>query len=80
MALDISGGPTYIDNNVDSPIIVNATGQEFYKQPMFYAIGHFSKFVPRGSKRINFKLDAEKVRASAFLRPDNAIAIILQNE
>ncbi|KAJ8943384.1 hypothetical protein NQ314_009751 [Rhamnusium bicolor] len=43
MALDETGGPNFIDNMVDSPIIVNATQQEFYKQPMFYAIGHFSK-------------------------------------
>lgn len=44
IALDTNGGPTYIDNNVDSPIIVNVTANEFYKQPMFYVIGHFSKF------------------------------------
>ena len=41
-----------MNNFVDSPIIVNAEKKEFYKQPMFYILGHFSKFLPRGSQRI----------------------------
>uniref|UniRef100_A0A915HYL0 Glucosylceramidase n=1 Tax=Romanomermis culicivorax TaxID=13658 RepID=A0A915HYL0_ROMCU len=41
MALDLTGGPNWVSNFVDSPIIVNASGGEFYKQPMFYALGHF---------------------------------------
>lgn len=44
MALDPQGGPTWAKNFVDSPIIVNATSNEFYKQPMYYALGHFSRF------------------------------------
>ncbi|CAN8029207.1 unnamed protein product, partial [Ixodes persulcatus] len=42
LALDLSGGPNWANNFVDSPIIVNATGREFYKQPMYYALAHFS--------------------------------------
>ena len=38
---------------MDSPIIVNITSDEFYKQPMFYALGHFAKFVPEGSTRVD---------------------------
>jgi glucosylceramidase len=40
MVLDLGGGPTYINNFVDSPIIVNATGDKFYK----HHLEHFSKF------------------------------------
>jgi glucosylceramidase len=61
MVLDLGGGPTYINNFVDSPIIVNATGGEFYKQPMFYHLGHFSKFVPMGSVRIDARSDITNV-------------------
>lgn len=45
MALDLTGGPSWCGTRVDSPIIVNSTADEFYKQPMFYVLGHFSKFV-----------------------------------
>lgn len=41
LALDMKGGPNWVKNFVDSPIIVNAANDEFYKQPMFYAMGHF---------------------------------------
>ncbi|KAJ8926645.1 hypothetical protein NQ314_020970 [Rhamnusium bicolor] len=67
MALDETGGPNFIDNMVDSPIIVNATQQEFYKQPMFYAIGHFS----------NLSESDSDVQALAFLRPDNLTALVI---
>ncbi|XP_072376443.1 putative glucosylceramidase 3 [Diabrotica undecimpunctata] len=79
MALDLRGGPTYIDNFVDSPIIVNATGQEFYKQPMYYALGHFSKFVPRYSARIYSSQCDEDVKVVAFKRLDNAVVVVVMN-
>ncbi|VDM81379.1 unnamed protein product [Strongylus vulgaris] len=41
LCLDMQGGPNWAKNFVDSPIIINATGQEYYKQPMWYALGHF---------------------------------------
>lgn len=41
LALNMEGGPNWVHNYVDSPIIVNAEKDEFYKQPMFYAMGHF---------------------------------------
>lgn len=41
LALDLQGGPNWANNFVDSPVIVNQTGDEFFKQPMFYALGHF---------------------------------------
>lgn len=45
MALDTQGGPNWVTNFVDAPIIVNQTGDYFEKNPMFYAIGHF-RFEP----------------------------------
>lgn len=41
MCLDEQGGPNWVQNFVDAPIIVNNTEDEFYKQPMFYTMGHF---------------------------------------
>lgn len=41
LCLDLQGGPSWVDNYLDAPIIVNATGDEFYKQPMYYFLGHF---------------------------------------
>ncbi|KAI1716634.1 glycosyl hydrolase family 30 TIM-barrel domain-containing protein [Ditylenchus destructor] len=53
LALDMQGGPNWVGNNVDAPILVNATADEFLKQPIFYALAHFSTFVLPGSVRVD---------------------------
>ncbi|KAJ4448142.1 hypothetical protein ANN_10155, partial [Periplaneta americana] len=80
LALNPRGGPNWANNFVDAAVIVNSTANEFYKQPMFYALGHFSKFVPEGSVRIGlYPQEANSVSAIAFHTPDNAVVIVLYN-
>ncbi|XP_068084145.1 lysosomal acid glucosylceramidase-like [Anabrus simplex] len=80
LALNLQGGPNWSGNVVDASVIVNATADEFYKQPMFYAIAHFSRFVPRGSRRIRLiTLDNKGVENVAFVTPSGTIVTILLN-
>lgn len=58
MALDMSGGPNWANNFVDSPIIVDAKKGEYYKQPMYYALAHFSKLFKAGSQVIDIQLNS----------------------
>ena len=60
LALDEGGGPNWVSNWVDSPIIVNGTSNEFYKQPMYYVLGHFSRFLRPGSVRVETRTPAEE--------------------
>lgn len=78
IALDETGGPTWVHNNIDSPIIVIPENDEFYKQPMYYAIKHFSRFVPRGSVRVSVT-DSLTVKTSAFVTPSNEVVVVLHN-
>ncbi|XP_050422662.1 lysosomal acid glucosylceramidase [Adelges cooleyi] len=78
LALDLTGGPNWSSNFVDAPVIVNKDADEFYKQPMFYAIGHFSKFIDRGSVRIKLS-QSSIIKIVGFKRPDGAIVMILYN-
>lgn len=80
MALNTEGGPTYVSNFVDSPIIVNATGQEFYKQPMYYALGHFSKFLTLDALRVNSHGFHEDVPLVAFTRLDGGRVVVILNK
>ncbi|XP_011645801.1 glucosylceramidase-like isoform X2 [Pogonomyrmex barbatus] len=88
MALNEHGAPNWAENFVDSPIIVMPQNDEFYKQPMFYAIAHFSTFVPRNSYRIDLKIENEEileenlrdVEAIAFLTPEQKIVIAIINK
>nr|CAD7567805.1 unnamed protein product [Timema californicum] len=82
LVLDIKGGPNWANNVVDSPIIVNATADEFYKQPMFYGLGHFSKFLRAGSGRIDLQYDdngLQGLETVAAIAPDGVITIVVQN-
>lgn len=80
LALDERGGPNWAGNFVDSPIIVNKARDEFYKQPMFYALGHFSKYIPEDSVRIGIDLiDNSNFFGTAFKRPDGKRTIVLLN-
>ncbi|XP_007525464.1 lysosomal acid glucosylceramidase isoform X1 [Erinaceus europaeus] len=80
LALNPEGGPNWVRNFVDSPIIVDIHKDTFYKQPMFYHLGHFSKFIPEGSQRVgldvSMKTDLETV---ALLRPDGAAVVVVLN-
>lgn len=80
MVLDLDGGPR-VAEVVDSPIIFNKTANEFYKQPTYYAMGHFSKFIPRGSVRIySTQCDGDDLTdIVAFKRPDGFIVVIFVN-
>uniref|UniRef100_A0A914DH32 Glucosylceramidase n=1 Tax=Acrobeloides nanus TaxID=290746 RepID=A0A914DH32_9BILA len=45
MVLNMTGGPLWQANPVDAPIIVADDNVTFYKQPMFYVLGHFRLFI-----------------------------------
>jgi glucosylceramidase len=84
LCLNAQGGPNWALNFVDSTIIVFPEKQEFVKQPMFYALGHFSKFIPRGSRRIAVTEKKPLLYSSidnvAFLTPSNTIVAVLYNK
>lgn len=72
-----------MDNFVDAPIIVNATADEFYKQPMYYALAHVSKYVPPDSVRIETSVSLAAsllgLKSAGFLRPDGTVVLIVYN-
>ena len=83
LVLDMLGGPNWANNNVDAPIIVNPEEGEFYKQPMYYALGHISKFIVPGSVRIDLQKDTIKVEAVAVKVNDSSntpvFAVVILN-
>ncbi|CAG2180152.1 unnamed protein product, partial [Oppiella nova] len=79
MALDTQGGPNWTNNFVDSPILINAGAGEYYRQPSYYALAHFSKFLPPGSVRVDTTSTGSKASVAAFRRPDNSVAVIVVN-
>ncbi|NXC77781.1 GLCM Glucosylceramidase, partial [Anhinga anhinga] len=83
LALDLEGGPNWVKNYVDSPIIADSSKDIFYKQPMFYHLGHFSKFIPEGSRRVGLHSSRRclicQLEHVAVLRPDGALVLVVLN-
>jgi glucosylceramidase len=78
----MNGGPRWNEKGgFFGPVLIDAQKGEAYKQPTFYTIGHFSKFIPPNSVRIGHKVD-EKVDGLSVLtvrRPDNATVVVALN-
>lgn len=81
IALSTKGGPNWVSNFDDSPIIVNEAQQEFYKQPMFYVMGHFSKYLVPDSVWVSVKASKSEpdIQITAFQRPDKSVAAVIHN-
>ncbi|XP_044304626.1 lysosomal acid glucosylceramidase-like isoform X2 [Varanus komodoensis] len=80
LALNMEGGPNWSRNYVDSPVIVDTAKDVFYKQPMFYHMAHFSKFLPEGAQRIGIHSSTvSTLEFLAFLRPDGSAAVVVLN-
>jgi glucosylceramidase len=61
--------------------IVNAdleTGELTFNPP-HYALGHFSRFIEPGARRIACTSSSDDFVATAFLNPDGKIAVVLTN-
>ncbi|CAJ0956498.1 unnamed protein product, partial [Mesorhabditis belari] len=81
LVLDVNGGPSWANVSYDAPIIVNSTAQEFYKQPTYYALAHFSKFIRPGATRIELTNndDIVEIESVAVINPWGQRVLILLN-
>ena len=83
IVLDLAGGPSWANKGIDAPILVDREGgEEWYKQPMYYILGHFSKYVPAGSVRLipTMKRTNGMVEMVSFVTPDRKqVVVVLQN-
>ena len=61
---------------------MNPSKHEYYKQPAFYAIGHYSKFFLPGSQRIGHTESAkvDRVHSTVFVRPDGGTVVLVSNQ
>ena len=82
MVLDDHGRPVWATTTCNSPIIVNTSSLEYYKQPMFYALGHFSKFISPSSVKITLNKSTSQngIEVVAFERPDNGTVLVAFNK
>jgi glucosylceramidase len=77
--LDETGGPNHVGNFCYAPIIGDTrTGKLTYTNEYYY-LGHFSKFVRPGAKRIAITTSRDVLQATAFINTDGKIAVVVLN-
>lgn len=80
LILDNKGGPNHKLNYCNSPIMINKEKNDYIKNLTFYYIGHFSKFIQTGAKRIAYSKYTSDIEITSFINPDNSIAVVLMNK
>ncbi|SEG12021.1 glucosylceramidase [Caloramator fervidus] len=80
LLLDINGGPNHAGNYCDAPIIVDIDEDKVYYQSSYYYIGHFSRFIKKGARRIGFINPYDTLEVTAFKNVDGMIAVIVMNK
>ena len=78
--LDENGGPNHSGNFCMAPIICNTKTGELTFMNSYYYIGHFSKFIRPGAKRIICSSNDDDLLATAFINPDGKIVAVVMNK
>ena len=77
--LDEQGGPNHVGNFCFAPVHADTkTGALTYTSSYWY-IGHFSKFVKPGARRIACSPSRSALLATAFVNPDGKVAVVVMN-
>jgi len=77
--LDEKGGPNHVQNYCFAPIHADTKTGKLYYMNAYYYIGHFSKFVRSGARRIISSSSTDELLTTAFLNPDGKIAVVVLN-
>jgi glucosylceramidase len=77
--LDELGGPNHVGNFCYAPIHADTKTGELTYMNSFYYIGHFSKYVRPGAKRVSAVTDDDRLLATAFKNTDGKVAVVVLN-
>jgi glucosylceramidase len=79
LLLDTQGGPNHVGNYCSAPILVESEQDRFELQSSYFYIGHFSRFVQPGARRILCASTREALEATAFINPDGGVVVVAMN-
>lgn len=78
--LDETGGPNHVQNFCFAPVHADTkTGQLIYTNAYYY-IGHFSKFITPGAKRVSSAASRSQLLTTAFRNEDGKLVVVVMNQ
>lgn len=80
LVLNEEGGPNHVYNYCEAPIMYDRRSQKLIYNNSYYTIGHFSRYLEVGAKRLEISVTKADVHAVAFRNPNGDIVVVAQNE
>ena len=77
--LDEHGGPNHVGNFCFAPVHADTTTGALTYTNSYYYIGHFSKYVRPGARRIACSPSRSALLAAAFINPDGKVSVVVMN-
>ncbi|MEJ0104294.1 MAG: glycoside hydrolase family 30 protein [Bacteroidota bacterium] len=78
--LDETGGPNHVQNFCFAPVHGDTkTGQLIYTNAYYY-IGHFSKFIRPGAKRVIAAPSRSQLLSTAFINENGKVVVVVMNQ
>lgn len=78
--LDETGGPNHVKNFCYAPVHADTKTGELIYTNAYYYIGHFSKFLKPGAKRIVSSPSRSSLLTTAFIDEQGKLTVIVMNE
>lgn len=78
LCVDKNGGPRHVSSGFGAPVCANEDGT-YRKLLTYHYIGHFSRFLLPGAKRIGHSRCDDKAELTAAKNPDGSLAVVLLN-
>lgn len=78
--LDETGGPNHVKNFCFAPVHADTRTGELIYTNSFYYIGHFSKFVRPGARRIASAPSRSQLLSAAFVNADGKVSVVVMNK
>lgn len=79
--LNEEDGPNDVGRNYcDAPVIVDTKKDEVHYNSSYYYIGHFSRFIKPGARRIWIQVSNNRILATAFENINGEMIAVLMNE
>lgn len=79
LLLNEKGGPNHVGNFCDAPIMADTVNDKIDIHTSYYYIGHFSKYVQRGARRIGSSKWSRDIETVSFKNPDGSIVTVVLN-
>jgi glucosylceramidase len=79
LALDQRGGPNHVGNWCDAPVIVDTDRRTWTRQSSYWYIGHFSRYMLPGARRLFSTQAGNGLESVAARNPDGSLVLVVCN-